>query len=285
MTYSHTWNNFFYDHFRIRISKGQTHVAIWAPESQICTSESLDPELRLYFGDELVYTNMDELEKSMPLDCPTEEIPVESPAINEEGILERISEQNMAIHSEESINEEEPGIIPIDGVQLEDPGEPSGIYQSATAQPVTEVSSSIRGEEGESEDPLVVVPLTKETSQTLSATQSPSLPDTLTSRRHLAPQKRCDIKDFPFSHRAVVSAMVKLTSGMTNLKVPLSGLKHSLKSEFRGAREEFLFSLITKAREEGVLMLKLEEDLVWLVDPRATKASGEVSTWEPLKTI
>jgi hypothetical protein len=89
-----------------------------------------------------------------------------------------------------------------------------------------------------------------------------------------------DAVEFPLKHRAVVTTVIKLTNGARGMKVRMSALITALRSEYGGAREDFLFSLALKAEEDGVLKREIDrEGCVWasLITTFAPEVSDPVS--------
>jgi hypothetical protein len=73
------------------------------------------------------------------------------------------------------------------------------------------------------------------------------------------PQRTLVVGDFPLKHRAVVSIVIKLTNGIPGTKVRMADLTDSLRNEYRGAKEDFLFSLIAKTDEDHILERKTDQ--------------------------
>jgi hypothetical protein len=98
------------------------------------------------------------------------------------------------------------------------------------------------------------------------------------------PQRTLAAGDFPLKHRAVVSIMIKLTDGIPGTKVRTADLTDALRNEYRGAREEFLFSLIVKTAEDRILELEDDQagvEWVLLRDPATPEDSIRLSQKYP----
>jgi hypothetical protein len=99
--------------------------------------------------------------------------------------------------------------------------------------------------------------------------QSPAVSPPAPLPTHLAPpatSKLLKAVDFPLKHRAVVSIIIKLMEGRPGLKVQMAELNDSLRSQYRGAKEDFLFSLVAKAEEDRIIERETDrEGAVWAI--------------------
>jgi hypothetical protein len=83
----------------------------------------------------------------------------------------------------------------------------------------------------------------------------------------------------------VVSILIKLTNGTPKTKVRLNELTDSLRSEYRGAKEDFLFSLVVKAEEDRVVERETDrEGVAWtfLRVPFAPDVQAPISRSNPV---
>ena len=81
--------------------------------------------------------------------------------------------------------------------------------------------------------------------------------------------------DFPLKHRAVVSIIIKLTSGFRGVKIRVADLISSLQLEYRGAKPEFLFSLMQGAENDCFLSRETDRAGIEWVSLQSPHPAGQ----------